>query len=176
MCCHWHWHMSGQDDWNEVQNDFSGHVMPLAPIVASHDGLSIVKGTTTFLRSRQLKWGAIWLFWSCHNGHWHHMIPLVLVSHDAYSIINDIIIFLGQDDRSKVSHDFLGHTLALALVSASYDANSIVKATIALLRSRLSKWSTTWHFGHVTPLALASHDADDTVNSIITFFCVKMFS
>ena len=46
-------HLLGQDDRNEVQHDLSGNVMPLALMFASHDAISIVKGTTTFLTSRQ---------------------------------------------------------------------------------------------------------------------------
>ena len=64
------------------------------------------------------------------------MMPLVLVLHGAYSIINGTIIFLGQDDRSEVQHDFLGHMMPLALASVSCDANSIVNGTITVLRSR----------------------------------------
>ena len=68
------------------------------------------------------------------------MMPLTSVSesHDVYNIINDTIIFLGQDHRSEVQHDFLGHMVPLALASAPYEANSIVNDTMALLRSRLS--------------------------------------
>ena len=58
------------------------------------------------------------------------------VSHDVYSIINGTIIFLGQDDRSEVQHDFLGHMMPPVLASASCDAKSIVYATTALLRSK----------------------------------------
>ena len=45
----------GQDDRNEVQHEISGHVIPLALMLASHDAISTVKGTTTFLTSRQSK-------------------------------------------------------------------------------------------------------------------------
>ena len=33
----------GQDNWNEVQHDFFGHVIPL--VLASHDSYSIVNDT-----------------------------------------------------------------------------------------------------------------------------------
>ena len=45
-------HTFGQDDRNEVQHDFSGHVMPLALVLASHDAVSIPNVAITFLRSR----------------------------------------------------------------------------------------------------------------------------
>ena len=35
-----------QDDQNEVQHDFFGHIMPLT----SHNGNGIVNGTITFVR------------------------------------------------------------------------------------------------------------------------------
>ena len=56
MCYHWHWHKQHvmlmalsmaqmhflhQDEWNEVQHDLSGHVMPLALMLASHTAISM---------------------------------------------------------------------------------------------------------------------------------------
>ena len=120
MFCLWHWHKQhvmlvifsitplhwlGQGGWNEVQHNFFGHVMPFALMLASHDGISIVKETTTFFTSRPLKLGATWIFWSCNTiaiafgitwclWFWCHMMPFasVSVSHDVYSIINGTII------------------------------------------------------------------------------------
>ena len=43
----------GQDDKYQVQHDFSGHVMPLAPV--SHAADSIINGTIAFLTSRPSK-------------------------------------------------------------------------------------------------------------------------
>ena len=45
------------------------------------------------------------------------MMPLASMSvlYDAYSIINGTIIFLGEDDRSEVQHDFPGHMMPLVL-------------------------------------------------------------
>ena len=76
----------GQADQNEVQNDFSAHVMPLASVL--HYNNSTVNGTIAFLRSRWSKWDATWLFGP--------MMPLALalVSYDANSIINGTITFL----------------------------------------------------------------------------------
>ena len=83
------------------------------------------QGTTIFLTSRQSKWGATFLvMWhNCHC-HLHHMMPMVLVSHDTiainisviwYSIINGNITFLGQDDKSEVQYDITGHKMPFAL-------------------------------------------------------------
>ena len=41
-----------QDDQNEVQHDFFGHVTLLAPASASHDADGIVNSTITFVKSR----------------------------------------------------------------------------------------------------------------------------
>ena len=38
-------HSLGEDDWGEVQHDFSDHMTPLAP----HGAHGIVNGTITFL-------------------------------------------------------------------------------------------------------------------------------
>ena len=54
-------HLLCQDDQNEVQHDFFGYVILLAPVLASHD----VKGTTAFINWRWSKWGGTPMFWSC---------------------------------------------------------------------------------------------------------------
>ena len=93
----------GQDNWNKVPYDFFGHVMPLKPVspmaplhslgqnkwnevqhdifgcvtallLASHEA----NGTIAFLRSRQSKWGATWLF--------DYLMPLA--SHDTNGFAN----------------------------------------------------------------------------------------
>ena len=48
-------HSLGQDDQNDVQNDFLGHVSPLGPALASCHADSVFNIPTTFLRSRQSK-------------------------------------------------------------------------------------------------------------------------
>ena len=58
-------HSLGQDDKNEVQHHFSCHGMPLALVLASHDAVSILSVTITFLRSRQLKLDVTLHFCSC---------------------------------------------------------------------------------------------------------------
>ena len=45
-------HFLDQYDGNEVQHDFSCHAMPWALVLTSHEGVSIINVTTTFLRSR----------------------------------------------------------------------------------------------------------------------------
>ena len=107
-----------------------------------------------------------------HNCHCHHMMPFVLVSHNAYNIINETIIFLGQDDRAEMPHDFLGHMmpLALALSLTACVANNIVNDTIAVLSSRWSEWSATWLFWSCDTIRRStSHDADGIINSTIRF-------
>ena len=83
-----HLHSLGQDDWNEVQHYFFGHVMQLVLASVSHDVNGIANGTTAILRSRLSKWGATWCF--------AHLMPwaLVLPSHNADRIINGTTGFL----------------------------------------------------------------------------------
>ena len=159
---HWYWqkqhviqmvlqnallHLLGQADLNEVQCGFSGHGMPLALMLASCDSIRIVKGTTTFLTSRQSKWGETWLFALWHSYHCmrHHLLLLVLLSHDT-TVINASVTWclqhhkwnhyiLGQDKRSN----FLVCVMLLALASAPHDADGIFNSTITFLRSRWSK-------------------------------------
>ena len=54
--------------------------------------------------------------------------------------------FLVQDDRCEVQNHFLGHMMPLELALVSYDPNSIVNATITLIRSRCSKWNVRMAF------------------------------
>ena len=42
-------HLLGQDDQNEMQHDFCGHVMQLAPAPASCDASGTINGTTKFV-------------------------------------------------------------------------------------------------------------------------------
>ena len=96
MWHHWNWHhlitmallmtslhSFSQDDQNEVHY-FFGHVTPLVLASAPDNSNGIVNDTIAFLRSRCLKWGATWCFWSSDatdkashdingivNGTWH---------------------------------------------------------------------------------------------------------
>ena len=45
-------HFLDQDDQNQVEHDFLGHVMPVTLASESPDAKSIINGTTAFLRSR----------------------------------------------------------------------------------------------------------------------------
>ena len=56
-------HALGQDDKNEAQYDFIGHVIPL--VLASVPCDADINDTTAFLRSRQLKMTCNMTFWSC---------------------------------------------------------------------------------------------------------------
>ena len=77
MWCQWHhrWH----------------HCICLVKIIKTKcnigTGIGIKNGTTAFHRSRQLKWGATWLF--------GHLVPLAMVSvlHHVNSITNGTIPF-----------------------------------------------------------------------------------
>ena len=148
--------------------------------LVSCDANGIINGTAEFLRSWWLKWGAIWLFWSCDtiaisiSNTWcqwhckwqhsflHQVTSLPLPSYDGNSIVNDTKEYsLGQDDWNDVYHDFY-HVTSLA--SAWHDTNDIINGVIVLLRPRWLKWGATWLFHHVMPLPLASCVADRVIN------------
>ena len=67
----WYWwhhlikplHFPGQDNWNEVPYDFFGQAMPLASV--SLDDKWHCQWLHSFIMSRQSKWSATWLLWSC---------------------------------------------------------------------------------------------------------------
>ena len=129
-----------QDGWHEVQHDFLVSVMPLASALASSitpllslgqdyrnevwhmtplascNANGIISSTTTFLRSRQLKWGIAW--------HFGQVMPLVsvLVSYDANGIIRGKYILYIKMIIKEKQHNFLGHVMPIVLVSASCDA------------------------------------------------------
>ena len=68
-------HFLCQDNWNHMQYDFLGHVMPLLLVSASHNADGIINETIEFPRPRQPKWSAIWLF--------VYVMPLEPVSPDS---------------------------------------------------------------------------------------------
>ena len=125
-------HFLDQDNQNEEQHDFFGHVMPLVLASVSCDADNVISHTIAFLISRQSNWGASWLFvmW-CH---WHqcHMKPTVSSMAPLHS--------LGQDNLTEVQHDIFGHAIPLVLVSASCDVNAISNSFTALLRQWWSQW------------------------------------
>ena len=115
------------DNQNEAQHDIFGHMMPLAPV--SCDAGGIINGTIAFLRSRLLKLGATWPFWS--------MMPLaqVLASCNVYGIMNAPLHSLGQDTQNEVQLEFVvlwchchwlwGHMMPMAPSHSSGDGNQI---------------------------------------------------
>ena len=59
--------------------------------------------------------------------------------------------------RCNMIFHFPGHVTPWASASASSDANDIINDTIAFLRSRQPKWSTTIFLGHVMALVPGKH-------------------
>ena len=57
-----------QDDQNEIQHDFFSYLTLLALASEPCDANSIVRSTTVFTRSRQMKQCETKLFWSCDAG------------------------------------------------------------------------------------------------------------
>ena len=144
----------GQDDRNEVHHHFPCHVMQLTLVLASHDAISILNVIIIFLRSRQSKLDITWFFWSrnttatgigiiCHWC-WCHKMPIrsVLASHDANSIINDIIVFLRERQLKLYAIYVYGHVTPLA--SATHNTNDIISGTTTFLKSRQLKWDEKW--------------------------------
>ena len=118
----------GQNDQNEVQHDFFGHVMSLMMAFMSCDANGVINGTITPLEKDN---------WNEVQHHFWPLIPLalLLVSCYANSVVNGTITFLrstqlkwhahphyvmltassmttlysfGHDDQNKVQHDFSG--------------------------------------------------------------------
>ena len=126
-------HSLGQDSWNEVQHKFFGNVTPLVSAFVPYDATSVrirvmwchwhqcwhymmpINGTTLFLRPRQLKWDATWPIWS-------------------FDTIG--ITWCWRQYHNYMQHDFFGHVMPLALLSASYYATDLNNGTIAFLRLR----------------------------------------
>ena len=65
-------HFLGQYDRNEVQHDFSCHIMPVSLVMASYDAVSILNVIITFLRSRQSNLDVSWI--------WGHYVTSVDVT------------------------------------------------------------------------------------------------
>ena len=146
-----------------------GHLMPLVLASASHASNAISSGIITFLRLRQLKWGATLLFWSCDvhgviSGtiafltsvriemkyimtvfgqwyHWHWWWHHMIPTVLPLWLLHS----LGQDDWNEVWYDVLvmWHHWCWHW---HCDANSLINGTIALLGSRRYKWGATWLF------------------------------
>ena len=67
---------------------------------------------------------------------------------------------LGQENQNQVQYDFQSDDAAGTGISV-HDANGIIYGTILSVKLRWSKQGATWLPGHVTPLALASCNAND---------------
>ena len=109
--------------------------------------------TTAFFRSWQSNLHLTQLFWviwhNCH-WHWHHLIPLVLVSHDALgsvsvshdtnSIMNGLTVLVKT--MEMICSMSFGHVTPL--VPVADNANSINNGTITLLRPTQLKCNMTF--------------------------------
>ena len=119
MYCHWHWHKQ--------------HVIPLH--CQYHHCICYVKW---------LKWGATWLFWSCHAidtdvgikcYHQHcqrnHYIPYIKQSKWTMTFWSCDTIAI-----ATTCHWCWCHMMLLASVSVLHDAYSIINGTIILFGLR----------------------------------------
>ena len=164
-------HSSVEDAWNEMQHNFFllwhhwhwfWHHMAL--VLPSCDSSSVIDGNIAFLRSRWLKWDAMWYFGTCNTNEtgasistigqqqchqWHHHIPKV-----------------NQSDWGTTWH-LLGHVTLLVPALASHEAN----CTTAFFRSGQLISCATWPFCHVMPLMLplASRHTDGVIKGVISF-------
>ena len=157
----------GQDNWNKVQCDFLGDMMPLVPVLASHDADGIINETTMFPRSRQTN-EVQYDFWSC----------------DSIGTIH----FLGQDNHGVTCpYDTTDTTVTWCWQHHQW--NHCISQVKAIKRGAIWLfWSCdaigTIHFlgqdnenviqhDNMTPLTLPSHDADGIINGTITFLSLR---
>ena len=141
---------------------------------------SIVKGITTFLTSRQSKWGPIWLFGyvtqlllplASHNGI-GFSVSVTWWSFWSCDTIGTNITWHWQDHQWYHLHSLqklikMRYNMIFLIMWYHWHlswhhmtTNSIFSVTIAFLRSRQLKWHTTWLFDHMLllVLVLVSHD------------------
>ena len=82
-------HSLGQDNSNELQQDYFGHATPLAPVSASCDANGIVNGHNYIPKVKTIEMRSNITFWSCDAtgidlmwGQWHcqwqHCIPSIM--------------------------------------------------------------------------------------------------
>ena len=107
---------------------------------------SVVKGTTAFIRLRQLKWSVIWVFviW--------YLLALASVSHAVNSIINGTNAFLRLGNWNERQYDLFGQVMPLVLASVSHDADGVINGTTAVLRSLMIEMRFKMNFLSLTPL------------------------
>ena len=99
------WHLLGQDNWNEVQHDFSGHVIHLVLTLALCNAGGIVNSMTALLAQDpyikvikmrcNMNFLVMWHY--CH-WHWHHVILMASPMVPLHS--------LGQDKQNEVQQTF----------------------------------------------------------------------
>ena len=84
-------HSLDQNDWNQVQHDIFGHVIPLVQVSTICTANNIVNGIIAFLGSRLSKWGAILVYghviWWCSL----HAYPTLLYIQLKMSTCNFIL-------------------------------------------------------------------------------------
>ena len=119
-----------------------------------HDANGIAYGTTAFHRSRWWKWSkmtflVIWNHWhQWKHCQWNHYITSAQTIELRYNM-----------------------TLLLMWWHWCHCQCHTINGTIAFLQSTWPNWGATWLFGHVMPLASASHGshgivmAHDTIDS-----------
>ena len=112
-----------------------GHLTLLVLVSVSHDANDIMSSTLQFIGSWWSKWGATWLLRPCDAIFariWHYVMVMAL------SIAP---LHIARSTQSKWGARWLfGHVMLLAPVLASCDADSIIKGTIAFVRSTWCSW------------------------------------
>ena len=120
------------------------HVMPTTLVSALCDVDSTISGMIAFFKSRWLKWGKTWLFWSCATigtSHAIHVMVIVLLITQLH--------FLGQGNWNEMQHEFLVNMMPVVLASASHYPNGIINGTIPFISSRWLKWVAIWLFSQI---------------------------
>ena len=84
---------SGQDKWNEVQNDFCHYMLPLASVSVSYDTIGIGIICHQWYHQWHLCIPYVKTIKMRYNMIFVHVMPLALASHDANGIINGTITF-----------------------------------------------------------------------------------
>ena len=126
-------HSLGHNDQNEVKHNFFSHLIPLVSPLLPCFATCIISGIILLIRWRQLKQSVMWFLWSCDavgtsvntTWHWWHLQWSTCLKQGATCFFSHVML-------------------------ASHDHNDIIKSTIALVSSRLSKWGATWFFSHLT--------------------------
>ena len=154
-CQHWHHvmtivsskaalHSLGQCDWNVVQHDFFGDMMPLAP--AWYHMMPVGLSMAHLHSLGQDNQNEV------QYDFFGHVMPLALssASHDTNGFVNCTTAFLRSRKLKWVVIWHFGYVMSLVLALASCDADVIVNGTITFLRSGWSRDATwlliMWHY------------------------------